>query len=503
MQHRYHLTSNAVHEGAPLCAPTGGLQSAWLNLLSDLRMSHHLRRHSLSEVINFELVQRRSRDVDRSLQHSEIIESIQRQLQLAIGPQRDTLAQLAASLKSSGGTSRPSVIPIKRLGRPLYAITEMGLADWVLSKPNEFERSTALDSFAAAFGLESVFTTHDKQLAGSLRRYFRGTTNDLTSRQLIDIYHVLNQHVDGMLSKISPCEPTTFVSRIEGMVLSAYAQSFFDIEDFPDATGTTELIKDIWTIKSRRNNLPLARLNVLAYLRMRRMRRRLLDRMNGITQRVSQYRPSKIERMASVYNDNGYSAGNLLNALIPLYEALARAVVFATIELAKAPSLQDELRSEFIANDHRELEYCADKSTLLHRVWLETLRLWPPTPNQTRQVMSDDNPLFPKGSRVVIVWSVFHRNAEVWGSDADSFDPARWVAITAKQESNYHPFGAGAQHCVAMDYAGFGGRTILKRILGSRQLDLPNVMPTSIITDRGYSRGPDPKTSLLQFNDLN
>jgi cytochrome P450 len=119
-------------------------------------------------------------------------------------------------------------------------------------------------------------------------------------------------------------------------------------------------------------------------------------------------------------------------------------------------------------------------------------------------VTNRENPLFPIHSKVVIAWSVFHMDPQVWGPDARIFEPTRWLHLAANQERNYNPFGSGAQRCVAMDYASLGGRIILKRIIESRILQLPEGSSTksALATDRGYSRGPDPDASLLQFNRL-
>lgn len=92
----------------------------------------------------------------------------------------------------------------------------------------------------------------------------------------------------------------------------------------------------------------------------------------------------------------------------------------------------------------------------------------------------------------------------VWGPEVDRFDPDRWLTITPEQTRNYNPFGTGAQRCVAMNYASFGGRVLIKRIVESRLIEHEERASTiaAVGTDRGYSRGPDPDAATLRFARL-
>ena len=158
-------------------------------------------------------------------------------------------------------------------------------------------------------------------------------------------------------------------------------------------------------------------------------------------------------------------------------------------------------KEEIVRNAHDELQYCSSTKTLLHHVWKETLRLHPPTPNQTRRVTTKDNALFPYGSKVVVIWGLFHLDPQVWGPDVIQFNPNRWLDVTREQEQHYNPFGTGVRKCVAMNYASFGGRVMLKRIVESKIVKHWDKDSTTdgIGTDRGYSRGPDPDASVLRF----
>merc|ERR1712100_368005 len=68
---------------------------------------------------------------------------------------------------------------------------------------------------------------------------------------------------------------------------------------------------------------------------------------------------------------------------------------------------------------------------ILHRAVLnETLRLYPPAFQLSRQAVVDDQldgKLVPAGTSVVIGLQAINRDAESWGSDANEFRPERWM----------------------------------------------------------------------------
>ena len=408
------------------------------------------------------------------------------------------------SVELQGGPSkstRPLFLPLLSGKQRLYVLTDISLVKWVLSDPIIFNRAITLESFADAFQLNSVFTTQDLKLYRDKREFFTRNVNRNSEDGHQNMLTKINYHVDCMLTKFDRFAGTAFIPRVEGMVMEAYADLFFDIRKFPNAEECSVLIRKIWQIKSLWNNVPHQRRNPYLRFRMFRLRRQLfgiIEDAQGLMNSIG----SKVgNEMAHVYLSNGYCPGNLLNSLIPLYEAPAKGVNNALIELANSPLVQANLRDEIRQNSEDELEYSKSNKTLLHRVWLEVLRLYPPAANQTRSVTK--NCMFPQGSKVVTVWGVFHRDSEVWGADADHFNPDRWLSATPEQKHHFNAFGSGAQRCVARNYASFVCRAILKRILECRKIsnEVTDHGTSDIERDRGYSRGPDDE-SLLRFTDL-
>lgn len=470
--------------------------SGWLNE-ENILLKLQSEQYSLYEVARGVISTIRESDPTGVMRQEQLFLIRQQQAR-----QKDRFATEFLKSKAAetpGSSSTPLAFPLLSDPQKLFVVADMDLAKWVLSDPKTFDRARTLESFASAFGLNSVFTTKDPDLHRDLKRFFVRQTNQLPDEQYKSMQDSLQGHVDTMLTKLDGNSEKPFIAKVESMVLEAYADVFFGMKEFPDAEECAVLIKNIWQIKSLQNNIPSFQSHPYLALKMEQMQKRMFRIVENAQVIVDKSGSKSADEMAQVYLSHGYEPGNLLNAFIPLYEAIGRGLVYAAVELGHSPSLQEQLNKEIAQNGNDELEYAKSTSTLLHRTWQETLRLRPPTPNQTRRVTIEDNALFPQGSKVTIVWGLFHQDPEVWGEDAGQFNPNRWLSATRQQEQHYNPFGTGAQKCVAMNYASFGGRVMLKRIVESARIhpSSEDLQPGG--ADQGYSRGPDPDRSVLRF----
>lgn len=100
-----------------------------------------------------------------------------------------------------------------------------------------------------------------------------------------------------------------------------------------------------------------------------------------------------------------------------------------------------------------------------HAVLLESLRLHPPIPIEIKQCQSattlPDGTFLPAGS--VIVWCpwAMNRSHLIWGEDADSFRPERWLlsspvggaGVLTKPAAEFPVFNGGARLCLGKSMA--------------------------------------------------
>ncbi|KFX94356.1 hypothetical protein O988_06351 [Pseudogymnoascus sp. VKM F-3808] len=159
---------------------------------------------------------------------------------------------------------------------------------------------------------------------------------------------------------------------------------------------------------------------------------------------------------------------NLNMMFIAGNENMLFAVTSAMWELAKNPTIQDDLRKEVLnslPSDYNAKD--VDALPLLAAIAYETLRLYPPLSQFINRLALDDMPLddehvIPKGTWVG--WSAYgvQTDPNVWGPRAKDFDPSRW-GLTIKEvhysfrlhqsRGNYITFNGYTRRCLGSGFA--------------------------------------------------
>ncbi|EKM52815.1 uncharacterized protein PHACADRAFT_261462 [Phanerochaete carnosa HHB-10118-sp] len=134
-------------------------------------------------------------------------------------------------------------------------------------------------------------------------------------------------------------------------------------------------------------------------------------------------------------------------------------------ELSRSPLWMQRMIDEAEANgaDGRIIDYNSVSSYPVHlAVLYETLRLWPGVPKNSRYAKEDDVlpgiPLLGYGPVKIskgdyVVWSdyLMMKRPDVWGEDAQVFNPARHLDADGKfvkpPQPKFHSFGAGPRFC--------------------------------------------------------
>ena len=171
---------------------------------------------------------------------------------------------------------------------------------------------------------------------------------------------------------------------------------------------------------------------------------------------------------SGVFTDDNL-ADQLMTFLAAGHETTASALAWMMYILAKHPAVQTRLRAEIRANlpslsDESQTATAAqvDRLPYLNAVINETLRFIPPVPGTSRDARRTTTLAgytIPKGTRVFIVpWGV-NTSYELWGPDAETFNPERWLkegqANVGGAESNYSflTFLHGQRSCIGRDFA--------------------------------------------------
>lgn len=150
-----------------------------------------------------------------------------------------------------------------------------------------------------------------------------------------------------------------------------------------------------------------------------------------------------------------------------IYRTSAAALTWTIYLLAQHRDVQDKLRREIRAAVPGGVEQAMDAKTLdgiayLHAVCQESLRLYAPIPFTVRGATRDTTILgqpVPRGTTVILCPWATNRDSELWGSDADEFDPGRWAAPGqagsggARSNYAYLTFLHGPRSCIGQRFA--------------------------------------------------
>ncbi|KAH8321056.1 hypothetical protein KR074_001674, partial [Drosophila pseudoananassae] len=173
--------------------------------------------------------------------------------------------------------------------------------------------------------------------------------------------------------------------------------------------------------------------------------------------------------------------GESCNMVLAAFETTALTVNHTLILLAMFPQYQElvfeELREVFPDGGDFEVEYeDVQKLVYLDRVLNETLRLFPGIPISTREAKEDfclsNGVLVPKGVILGIDTFNLHRNKVIWGHNADTFDPDRFLAENVRQRHPYAfiPYLKGSRYCIGWRYAQISLKIALAKIVRNYKL---------------------------------
>ncbi|XP_048537272.1 cytochrome P450 709B2-like [Triticum urartu] len=166
-------------------------------------------------------------------------------------------------------------------------------------------------------------------------------------------------------------------------------------------------------------------------------------------------------------------------------ETTATLLVWAMFLLAVHPQWQDKVREEvlreFPGGDSDDVVPNADvlaKLKLLHMALLETSRLYPPVVYIQRKAASDTvlgGIKVPQGTIISIPSGMLHRDKEVWGPDANEFNPMRFeqgVTKAAKDSKALLTFSLGPRVCTGQNFGIVQVQVVMAMILSKFSISL-------------------------------
>ncbi|RAK73074.1 cytochrome P450 [Aspergillus fijiensis CBS 313.89] len=173
------------------------------------------------------------------------------------------------------------------------------------------------------------------------------------------------------------------------------------------------------------------------------------------------------------------------------HETTSTALQWCVYALCKYPDVQTRLREEIranlpsisVENPESVSAEVLDNLPYLHAVCNEVFRFHPSAP-VTIRVANHDTSLvgqsIPKGTLIFLFPAIINHLKELWGSDADKFDPERWLgpgmANTGGATSNYAflTFLHGPRSCIGQGFAKSELACMLAAFVGRFKFELEN-----------------------------
>ncbi|MER7969416.1 cytochrome P450 [Streptomyces sp. NPDC096080] len=152
----------------------------------------------------------------------------------------------------------------------------------------------------------------------------------------------------------------------------------------------------------------------------------------------------------------------VITFLVAGHETTSGALSFALHYLSRHPEIAARAAAEVDAvwGDAARPGYDqVAKLRHVRRILDESLRLWPTAPAYAREatvdtVLAGEHPM-RRGAWTLVLTAMLHRDPEVWGADAERFDPDRFepAAVRTRAPHTFKPFGTGARACIGRQFA--------------------------------------------------
>ncbi|XP_052848144.1 probable cytochrome P450 313a4 isoform X1 [Drosophila gunungcola] len=158
------------------------------------------------------------------------------------------------------------------------------------------------------------------------------------------------------------------------------------------------------------------------------------------------------------------------------FETTSNAIYYALMLLAMFPNCQErafeEIKILFPNTGDFEVTYAdTQQMVYLDMILNESMRVIPPVPVVSRQTSQDlklsNGVVIPRGVQIAIDIYHIHRSKEIWGSEAETFNPDHFLPhnIQDKHPYAFIPFTKGIRNCIGWRYALISTKVTLAKLL--------------------------------------
>lgn len=372
---------------------------------------------------------------------------------------------------------------VTAFGRVMFVVSEPNVAQSILSSPVFYKRSYIFKFFE----MENALFTTEYETWKPLRK---GVNGAFSKKSIITMTPAFNKHIDGLCKSIEMGfvnKGTTFdiyqlIARFE---INKVVETMLNVIDYNSSQHLVDTLQESTDNVGRRIFNPIYYPDIIYRFstvckKIRKgheLGKQIIrdifgdsfDEKRKHLQDINNNTPNKIfiDELLKVDKDGKLLSydevvDNFKTIVTSGFETQSLAMGWTIVMLAMFPEIDQKVYEEICEHYHEDayLDYdIVKKLTYLDMVIKETMRLFPVAPVTMRDSLQDAyiEPFgdVPKGTPVLVAIYKIHRSPDIWGPNADQFNPENFEPskIQERHLYSYIPFGGGGgRNCIGKIY---------------------------------------------------
>ncbi|KAI6151608.1 cytochrome P450 [Pisolithus tinctorius] len=253
---------------------------------------------------------------------------------------------------------------------------------------------------------------------------------------------------------------------------NVFARAFSDAQSnatFRGGFGTLWRLAEFWSDRVKKDMEVCHRFIDPILKDALQMERSMKEAGQVRTEEKGAFEDTLLGHLVSCTEDPIVIRDETLNILIAARDTTASTLTFLVYMLSQHPHVLKRLRAEVLStvgNSRRPTNEDVRDMKYMRAVINETLRLYPPVPLNVRTSVeavlwpgvNGDSPIYiPPKTRTLYSVFLMHRRKDLWGPDAEIFDPDRFLDERLKYLTSnpfiFLPFNAGPRICLGQQFA--------------------------------------------------
>lgn len=329
-----------------------------------------------------------------------------------------------------------------------------------------------------------IFDKHAEDAIGQLKNRLRDgypvDFQDMVSRFTLDsaTEFLFGKDVCSLSAGLvyPPSSPRSKDAAFENHPANKFAHAFSDAQiatAYRGRFGSAWRLSEFWTDRVKKNMDTCYKFIdpiLKEALEKNKMLKKDIDEKTDPKDREVQEGETLLDHLVNYTEDPIVIRDEILNIMIAGRDTTAATLTFVVYMLAQHPDVLRRLREEILSkvgssrrptyDDMRDMKY-------LRAVINETLRLYPPVPFNVRTSteptvwpgINGGKPIYiPPNTRTPYSVFLMHRRTDLWGPDAQEFDPDRFLDDRLRKYCTpnpyiFVPFNAGPRICLGQQFA--------------------------------------------------